>query len=332
MVEKAITIYDVAREADVSMATVSRVVNGNTNVREVTRKKVQKVIDDLGYHPNAVARGLASRKTTTVGVLLPSLKNLYFGTVATGIDDVAKIYKYNIFMENNANAIVSDISILDGLLAKQVDGIIIIGQFPDEKMYERIKLADVPVVLAGAYKSTEDLPSVNIDYAQATKEATTKLLENNGKIALIVAEVNGQKEKPTRITGFKEAFQEAGLESNEADIFTTYYDYEAGYELGEKLVEKGYTAAITPSDLTALGIVNYLNDHQISLPEDFEIISSSSTELAEIARPQITSIDEPVYDIGAVAMRMLTKMMFNEKLEETQVILPHNRVKRATTK
>ena len=96
MEKQTITIYDVAREANVSMATVSRVVNGNPNVKPATRKKVLEVIDRLDYRPNAVARGLASKKTTTVGVIIPDVSNMFFASLARGIDDVATMYKYNI--------------------------------------------------------------------------------------------------------------------------------------------------------------------------------------------------------------------------------------------
>ena len=99
--DDTVTIYDVAREAGVSMATVSRVVNGNKNVKENTRKKVLEVIERLDYRPNAVARGLASKKTTTVGVVIPNITNSYFSTLAKGIDDIAEMYKYNIVLANS---------------------------------------------------------------------------------------------------------------------------------------------------------------------------------------------------------------------------------------
>ena len=96
-----ITIYDVAREANVSMATVSRVVNGNPNVKPTTRKKVLEVIERLGYRPNAVARGLASKKTTTVGVIMPDISNVVYSELARGIEDIATMYKYNIILSNS---------------------------------------------------------------------------------------------------------------------------------------------------------------------------------------------------------------------------------------
>ncbi|MBR2075913.1 MAG: LacI family DNA-binding transcriptional regulator, partial [Exiguobacterium sp.] len=122
-----VTIYDVAREAGVSMATVSRVVNGNPNVKPTTRKKVQDAIDRLGYRPNAVARGLASKKTTTVDVIVPDISNIFFADLARGIEDVATMYKYNIILGNSDSSRDKEVHLLNTLLGKQVDGIIFMG-------------------------------------------------------------------------------------------------------------------------------------------------------------------------------------------------------------
>ena len=103
MHKQEVTIYDVAREAKVSMATVSRVINGNSNVRKETRERVEAVINRLHYQPNAVAQGLASKKTTTVGLIVPELTNLYFAELSKGIDDIALLYKYNIIISSIEN-------------------------------------------------------------------------------------------------------------------------------------------------------------------------------------------------------------------------------------
>ena len=116
MEKQTITIYDVAREANVSMATVSRVVNGNPNVKPATRKKVLEVIDRLDYRPNAVARGLASKKTTTVGVIIPDVSNMFFASLARGIDDVATMYKYNIILANSDGNDQKEVNVLNNLL------------------------------------------------------------------------------------------------------------------------------------------------------------------------------------------------------------------------
>ena len=124
MQKQDVTIYDVAREANVSMATVSRVVNGNTNVRKETRDKVLAVIDRLHYQPNAVAQGLASKKTTTVGVVVPGLTNLHFAELAKGIDDIATMYKYNIILTSIENNVIDNGNVIQSILNKQVDGVI----------------------------------------------------------------------------------------------------------------------------------------------------------------------------------------------------------------
>ncbi|SUP61096.1 Catabolite control protein [Weissella viridescens] len=110
MDKPTITIYDVAREAGVSMATVSRVMNGNANVKPATKEKVEKVIADLGYRPNAVARGLASRKTTTVGLIIPDLTDQYFAELARGIEDVANMYNYQIILSSSNGSEIKMIS------------------------------------------------------------------------------------------------------------------------------------------------------------------------------------------------------------------------------
>ena len=147
--DDTVTIYDVAREAGVSMATVSRVVNGNKNVKENTRKKVLEVIERLDYRPNAVARGLASKKTTTVGVVIPNITNSYFSTLAKGIDDIAEMYKYNIVLANSDEDDDKEVSVVNNLFSKQVDGIIFMGYHLTEKIRSGFSRSRTPVVLAG---------------------------------------------------------------------------------------------------------------------------------------------------------------------------------------
>ena len=147
--DDTVTIYDVAREAGVSMATVSRVVNGNKNVKENTRKKVLEVIERLDYRPNAVARGLASKKTTTVGVVIPNIANAYYATLAKGIDDIAEMYKYNIILANSDENDDKEINVVNTLFSKQVDGIIFMGYHLTDKIRAEFSRSRTPIVLAG---------------------------------------------------------------------------------------------------------------------------------------------------------------------------------------
>ena len=289
--DDTVTIYDVAREAGVSMATVSRVVNGNKNVKENTRKKVLEVIDRLDYRPNAVARGLASKKTTTVGVVIPNITNGYFSTLAKGIDDIAEMYKYNIVLANSDEDDEKEVSVVNTLFSKQVDGIIFMGYHLTEKIRSEFSRSRTPVVLAGTVDIEHQLPSVNIDYKQATIDAVTHLLQENEKIAFIsgplVDDINGK----IRLIGYKEALKKAGI------------PYSDG-----------------------------LADHGISVPEEFEIITTDDSQIARFTRPNLTTIAQPLYDLGAISMRMLTKIMHKEELEEREVLLPHGLTERRSTR
>ena len=135
-----VTIYDVAREASVSMATVSRVVNNNPNVKPQTRKKVFEAIERLGYRPNAVARGLASKKTTTVGVVIPDISNAIFAEVARGIEDIANMYHYNIILCNADKKKDKEIRVINTLLEKQVDGLLFMGGAVTEDHIQALEL------------------------------------------------------------------------------------------------------------------------------------------------------------------------------------------------
>ena len=330
--DDTVTIYDVAREAGVSMATVSRVVNGNKNVKENTRKKVLEVIERLDYRPNAVARGLASKRTTTVGVVIPDITNTYFASLAKGIDDIAEMYKYNIVLANSDEDDEKEVAVVNTLFSKQVDGIIFMGYHLTEKIRSEFSRSRTPVVLSGTVDVEHQLPSVNIDYKNATADAVRHLLKRNKKIAFVsgplVDDINGK----IRLVGYKEALKEAGVNYSEGLVFESKYRYDDGYALAERLVSSKATAAIVTGDELAAGLLNGLADHGVSVPEDFEIITSDDSQIARYTRPNLTTIAQPLYDLGAISMRMLTKIMHKEELEEREVLLPHGLTERKSTR
>ena len=330
-----VTIYDVAREANVSMATVSRVVNGNPNVKPSTRKKVQEVIDRLGYRPNAVARGLASKKTTTVGVIIPDISNTYFAELARGIEDIATMYKYNILLSNSDQIKDKEFHLLNTMLGKQVDGIVFMGGNITDEHVEEFEKSQVPIVLAGSIDKSGKIPSVNIDYEKASYETTKFFIDHGHKY---IAFVTGPLQEPInsvkKLAGYKKALEEAGIPYNEDYIVEGDYTYESGLESVEKLLElpEKPTAIAVGTDEMAIGVVHGLQDNGFRIPEDVEIISTDNTRLSLMVRPQLTSIVQPLYDIGAVAMRLLTKYMNKEEVTDHTVILPHRMEIRNSTK
>ncbi|MBS4173845.1 catabolite control protein A [Bacillus sp. FJAT-49736] len=329
-----ITIYDVAREANVSMATVSRVVNGNPNVKPATRKKVLEVIERLGYRPNAVARGLASKKTTTVGVIIPDISNIFFAELARGIEDIATMYKYNIILSNSDQNKEKELHLLNTMLGKQVDGIVFMGGNITEEHVQEFKRSPVPIVLAGSIEPFNKIPSVNIDYKQAAYDAISEFIEKGHKqIAILIGPLHDPINRELKLEGYKEALQKAGIPFNEELVLEGDYTYDSGIEAWEKLREQTVkpTAIFAGNDEMALGVVHGAQDDGVVIPEQLEVITSDNTRLALMVRPQLTSVVQPLYDIGAVAMRLLTKYMNKEKVTENIVILPHRIEHRSST-
>ncbi|SIT85378.1 catabolite control protein A [Edaphobacillus lindanitolerans] len=327
-----VTIYDVAREANVSMATVSRVVNGNPNVKPATRKKVKEAIDRLGYRPNAVARGLASKKTTTVGVIIPDISKGFYAELARGIEDIATMYEYNIILSNSDQKEDKEIRLLETMLGKQVDGIVLMSDAVTPALREEISRSSVPVVLAGTVDPEGLIPSVNIDYKGAAREAVSKLIGNGHKeVAFVSGPFNTVINRDFLLEGYKEALEEAGIALDEGLVFELDDSYDAALEAWHA-IDRRPTGVFAGSDELAIGVIHGALDAGLSIPEDVEVIGFENTKLARMVRPRLTSVVIPLYDIGAVSMRLLTKYMSNEEIEDPTVILPHRIEERESAK
>ncbi|WP_342502212.1 catabolite control protein A [Bacillus sp. FSL R5-0397] len=330
-----VTIYDVAREANVSMATVSRVVNGNPNVKPTTRKKVLEAIDRLGYRPNAVARGLASKKTTTVGVIIPDISSIFYSELARGIEDIATMYKYNIILSNSDQNTDKELHLLNTMLGKQVDGIVFMGGNITDVLVEEFKRSPVPIVLAASVEEQAQTPSVNINYEQAIYDSVQLLVEKGHKrIAFVSGPMSEPINSMRKLAGYKRALEEAGIAFDEALVAEGDYSYDSGIEALANLLDQSDkpTAVIAATDEMALGVIHGAQDRGVSIPEDLEVIGFDNTRLSLMVRPQLTTVVQPTYDIGAVAMRLLTKLMNKEQVEDQIVELPHRIEERQSTK
>ena len=206
------------------------------------------------------------------------------------------------------------------------------GYHLTDKIRAEFSRSRTPIVLAGTVDLEHQLPSVNIDYARATADAVELLAKHNQKIAFVsgplVDDINGK----IRLSGYKEGLKANGLEFQEGLVFESKYKYEEGYALAERLLNAGATAAYVAEDEIAAGLLNGIADKGVKVPEEFEVITSDDSVVTKFTRPNLTSISQPLYDIGAIAMRMLTKIMHKEELENREVILNHGIKERQSTK
>ena len=327
------TIYDVAGAAKVSLATVSRVMNNPEKVNPETRERVLKVIKELGYRPNAIAKGLASRKTTTVGIVMADVSRASTSQLLGGIIDIAKKYQYAIKIFCMAEG--EDIAdVLRIVVAEQVDGILFLNdELEHDKMnvaLNYIQDAQIPVVLCNVKYDDMDVPNVTIDYEKATYEITKQLLEKGKKDIYLLSTVRKYTVNTHKVMGYEKAMKEAGLEPL---IFRTSGDVNINkYHFQEFIKNKHIEAVIAVRDSIAVSFMNIAINAGYKVPEQIEVIGLQNTKYALLSRPNLTCVDTPVYDIGAVSMRLLTKYMQHEEVTESNIALPYTIVKRDTTK
>ena len=326
-----ITIYDVARKADVSLATVSRVLNNPARVKEKTRNRVLEVIKELGYRPNAIARGLASRRSTNVGLIVPTFSRAFISEMTDGIADVADKYKYSVFLNVTHSENELQVDSWENMIASQVDGVLLASDQMSEEQIGRLLSETVPTVLLGSCDAQDRVPAVLIDYSTAAYEATKKLIDSgNQDIAFLTVkeefEINQLQE-----TGYLKAMSDAGLTPR---VLAFSDKLEASFEAFKAFFanDQAPDAVLAINDLMAIGFMNAAIDSGLSVPDDLEVVGFQNTQHALMSRPRLSTVSIPMYDIGAVAMRLLTKLMNEEEIEEEKVILGYELKWRGSTK
>lgn len=323
------TIYDVAGAAGVSLATVSRVLNSPEKVKEETRQRVLKVIKELGYRPNVIARGLASRKTTTVGVVISDVTRASVAQMLSGILDIANKYNYSIKLFS----ISEDADVLDALqniVAEQVDGVLYLNDELSDRDVELVKKMftdnNIPFVFANVATSDPIVPTVSIDYVKAGYEITKLLIDQGCKDIYLLSTARRYSVNDKKEEGYTKAMLDASLEPK---IFRTSGDTSINKPHFETFFANvNVDGAIAVRDSIAVSFLNIAINNGKVVPQNLKVAGFQNTRYAALSRPGLTSIDIPVYDIGAVSMRLLTKLMQSKDVENTRIILPHHIFKR----
>ncbi|MEW8955917.1 LacI family DNA-binding transcriptional regulator [Clostridium sp.] len=330
----AASIKDVAREAGVSIATVSRVLNDVDVVNEETKKKVVEAIKKLGYRPNIVARSLKTQRTKTIGILVPDISSMFYPEVVRGAEDVANIYDYNIMLCNSDFDLEKEKEYLKVMKEKMVDGLIYMSSYLDSEMLDLINELQVNTVLVESKDENGKLPSVTIDGVQAAYEGTKYLIhKGNKKIAFMGAHKDRPNAWSIRYEGYAKALKEEGMDIDENLLYFKDLRAKSGYEGVEELLSKGkFDAIFCSSDEIAMGAINALRDKGIKVPEDVDVVGFNDIYTASIFYPKLTTVSQPMYDMGSIAMRLLIKLINKKPVEEKHFVLPHTLVKRDSCK
>lgn len=328
------TIKDVAKKSNVSVATVSRILNNLDGYSEETRKKVMDVVKEIGYQRNAIARNLKIKETHTIGVLLPRVRTTYYVEILNGIEDFAHLNNYSVIICNVGDNGKRTSEYLRVLSERQVDGIIVCSLPLEDELGKLIVESNIPSVLVSTLSYRFSLPYVKVDDYQAAYSATCYLIENGHKE---IAVLSGGKEDRltgvTRVNGFIQALKDNNIPVRENLIKQKGFSFEEGVEAMEELLKENekFTAIFATCDDIAVGAISVAHKRGLRVPEDISIIGYDNTKIAEMCYPALTTVGQPLYEMGQKSVEMLIKRIsLNEKVGS--IIMPFEIVERETVK
>lgn len=331
-----ITISDVAKKANVSVATVSRVMNGNYPVKESTKKVVLQAIKELNYIPNMQAKELTKQTSTTVGVISPSINNMFFPEVINGIQSKLNKSCYSLILNCSNNDMNHEIRCVNDLVSRNVAGFIILDPNTENiksKFYNDIS-KQVPIVFINGYSPSANISSVSNDEAFGANIALNHLIENNHKDILFIKGedsfsydvkesiyIGKMKElgkfNPKRIINIGK-----GNSKNTVDITCEM--------LIPTLKNSNCTAAFCCNDLMAVGVLNACKKLGLNVPKDFSIIGFDNIDLSRYVEPKLTTIDQNMSMLGINAANLLLEKIENNNKFSKRIILNNSLVKRQT--
>ncbi|HKI44101.1 MAG TPA: LacI family DNA-binding transcriptional regulator [Balneolales bacterium] len=326
------TIYDIAREAGVSIATVSRVFNNNENVSEKTRKKILAIAESMGYHPRAFAQGLARKRSRIITALVPVISNYFFMEVLGGIQDALFEYDYdlNIYNITSANDQFEQIEYV--LKKGMADGYLFISLHLKEPQWKRLKRYQVPITLVDEYDTEFD--SVSVDSIEGAYTATRHFVQKGFcRIAMISAYPNAKPSKD-RLLGYKRALEDAGrMVDNDLivtgdDLDRDGFTEKAGYQAMNKLIhmENPPEACFCSSDIQAVGAMKAQNDTQVVVP----LISFDDIQIAHYLG--LSTMKQPMYEMGKLATHKLIERISDPEKVVSHTVFSPELVLRSTLK
>ncbi|WP_419872622.1 LacI family DNA-binding transcriptional regulator [Candidatus Pristimantibacillus sp. PTI5] len=304
---KNISIKDVAKHANVSTATVSHVINGTRFVSEDTKRKVHQAMNDLNFRINSVARSLRSRKSHVIAFLAPILasetSNYFFMSVAAGIQSVLKQNNYHLVLSDSHEEENFESEEIRMISSQMIDGLIM-APSSRELDYEPL-FGDYPVVYLDRVPDNSDRDSVVVDNKTVSKEAVQMLIDKGHKR---IAYLSGPQTLTTteeRYIGYIEALSEAGLPVEQALIQMGEVSLNSGYQLADSLLKQDPTAIFVSDNVMAMGVMAYLQEKKLSIPEQIAVIAYDEFQWTRITSPPLSVIEQPAFELGVKAAEVM---------------------------
>lgn len=328
------TINDVAKRAHVAPITVSRVINNSGYISQDTRCRVEQAISELGYVPNALARGLRSKRTNTLALVMTDITNPFFTNIARGVEDIASESGYSVIFCNTDESETEEFKYAQILAQKQVDGIILVPACCKSKTVEFFQSNDIPVVLLDRRIPEVQIDTVRCDSISGAYELVRLLIRLGHKRIAMISGQRGVSTAEDRVTGYYQAMTEAGLEENK-QVYFGAFTQTSGYENTKKALAlpNPPTAYVGANNFITIGIMKALRNHMLRVPEDVTLVGFDDLPLPLfIDEPILTVAVQPAYEMGKKAAGLLLNRLLGKvPKKRREVILPIEIIQRKSS-
>lgn len=319
------TIKQVAEKAGVSIQTVSRVLNDRPDVSPETRQRVKRVIDELAYQPYAIARGLASKRTYTLGLVASDFSDYWFSQVVTGAEMEAHEHGYFFMLGSTGCGPQDEPKFLRLLTQRHVEGILFVraGCLKDLEHLHNLQQSGIPVVSTGFYLPEADFSVVEVNNIDGGRKATQYLIDlGHTEIAMITGPT-GWKSVSDRTQGYMQALESTGITADpNLIVYNDNWLHRSGYEAMKELLrrKRSFSALFAQNDRMARGAISSLNEAGRRVPQDVSIVGYDDIPEAEFSNPPLTTIRQPMQEVGKAAARLLMQMIEDPQVTPQQIL------------
>jgi LacI family transcriptional regulator len=327
------TVHDVAKRAGVAPITVSRVINNSGYISQATRERVEAAVKELGYVPNTLARGLRSKQTKTLALVVTDITNPYFTLMARGVEDAAGASNYTVVYCNTDESEAKEENYVNLLAQRQVDGVLLVPACGNVKTIKFLLSNDINVVALDRRVSGVEIDSVRSDSENGAYRLVKLLIGLGHKR---IAMITGPKDVSTsvdRVAGYQRALNESALGDNEQVYYGTF-NQDGGYEFTKQAMMHlpKPTAIFGANNFIAIGIIKALRDLQIAVPGDVSVVAFDDFPESMLVAPFLTFAEQPAYEMGQIATELLLKRISGELTGGYQkLILPTQIIERGST-
>ncbi len=331
-----ITIKDIAKMADVSTATVSKIVNHkDQNISHATRQKVLDLIEAHNYVPNRIASSMITKKTHSIGLIIPDITNPFFPEVARGVEDYANMEGYHVVLCNSDNKLDKEVSYIGMLQEKMVDGIIFTSSSLRNKVSKEFLRLQIPVITVDRdITGMRAQGKITVDNTSGAYQGVSYMIERGYKRILHLGGPMTSKPALDRFEGYRNALSDYGIQFDEKLFFEGNYNAQWGYEgVLEALTNKiEFDGIFCGNDMIAIGAIKALNEKGISVPGNVGVMGFDDIYMATVVTPNLTTVCQPNYQMGYKAAEMLIELIKHPEAKMMDVVLKTKLVIRESTK